>query len=141
MLAAALRDLLSRQFSLNTIDTTGQQANSPPDSTAFEGYDSIVTLRLAGHKTPLWLVNSGVGEVLASIGPMQHLSADDRPVWGQRAPGFDPTQRRFRSIAEAVTCYRTNMLRKQPRGPYAIAGYSYGGMMECLISFTPCLCA
>ncbi|XDG04482.1 hypothetical protein ABKA04_004097 [Annulohypoxylon sp. FPYF3050] len=129
MLAVALRGLLSQQLSSNTVDTTNQQANLPPDLAILEGYDPIVTLRPAGHKTPLWLVHPGVGEVLVFVGLAQHLSADDRPVYALRAPGFDPGQQRFCSITEAVACYRTNMLRKQPCGPYAIAGYSYGGML------------
>lgn len=92
-------------------------------------YDPVVTLRAQGTKTPLWLVHPGVGEILVFLGLSQHLSSDDRPVYALRARGFEPGQTRFSSIAEAVEVYVRAIRSQQPRGPYAIAGYSYGTML------------
>ncbi|KAI2601752.1 acetyl-CoA synthetase-like protein [Hypoxylon sp. NC1633] len=92
-------------------------------------YDAVVVLRSSGTKTPLWLVHPGVGDVLVFVGLAQHMSADDRPIYALRARGFEPGQSRFADINEAVTTYAAAVRQKQPHGPYAIAGYSYGTML------------
>lgn len=92
-------------------------------------YDPVVVLSKSGSKTPLWLVHPGIGEVLVFVGLAQHLAGDDRPVYALRARGFEPGHARFESIEEAVETYMTSIRQRQPRGPYAIAGYSYGTML------------
>lgn len=88
-----------------------------------------MTFRSTGTKTPLWLVHPGVGEVLVFVGLAQYLNEDDRPVYALRARGFEPGQERFDSITEAVETYVEAVQKYQPRGPYALAGYSYGTML------------
>ncbi|XDG05686.1 hypothetical protein ABKA04_005301 [Annulohypoxylon sp. FPYF3050] len=92
-------------------------------------YDPVVILRSSGRRTPLWLVHPGVGEVLVFVGLAQHLSQDDRPVYALRAKGFEVGQDRFPSIAVTVETYVRAIRQRQPRGPYALAGYSYGTML------------
>lgn len=92
-------------------------------------YDPIVTLRSTGAKTPLWLVHPGIGEVLVFVGLAHHMADDDRPIHALRARGFEPGQPKFASIVETVDAYVKTIRRHQPRGPYALAGYSYGTML------------
>ncbi|KAH8751349.1 hypothetical protein F5883DRAFT_507432 [Diaporthe sp. PMI_573] len=92
-------------------------------------YDPVVVLRATGSRTPLWLIHPGVGEILVFIGLAQHIAADDRPVYAMRPPGFEPGQEPFGNITEAVDAYTTAIQARQPRGPYALAGYSYGAML------------
>lgn len=92
------------------------------------GYDPVVTFRSEGNKTPLWLIHPGVGEVLVFVALAKHMEAD-RPLYAMRAPGFEKDQNCFTSIEEAVESYATAIRSRQPQGPYAIAGYSYGGML------------
>lgn len=92
-------------------------------------YDPVVTLRSGGTKTPLWLVHPGVGEVLVFINLAWHLADDERPIYALRARGFELGQTQFSSIAETVDTYVSALLDRQPSGPYAIAGYSYGAML------------
>ncbi|GAB1314335.1 hypothetical protein MFIFM68171_04545 [Madurella fahalii] len=92
-------------------------------------YDPVVVLRSAGTKTPLWLVHPGVGEVLVFVGLAQHMKEDDRPIYALRARGFEPGQQNFTCIAEAVETYVAAIRHRQPQGPYAIAGYSFGAML------------
>jgi acyl carrier protein len=94
-----------------------------------DSYGPVVVFRADGSKTPLWLIHPGVGEVLVFIGLARCLAADDRPVFALRAAGFEPNQRCFESINQAVDIYTTAIRRRQPRGPYALAGYSYGTML------------
>ncbi|KAK1145517.1 putative NRPS-like protein biosynthetic cluster [Aspergillus melleus] len=92
-------------------------------------YDPVVTLQPFGHKTPLWLVHPGVGEVLVFVTLAHHLT--DRPVYAFRAKGFNAAEGEtpFKSLNEVFETYHSAIKKHQPQGPYAIAGYSFGGMV------------
>lgn len=109
------------------LDARLQQSKAGSDHR--DSYDPVVVFRASGSKTPLWLIHPGVGEVLVFVGLAQCLAADDRPVYALRAAGFEPNHQRFESIQQAVDVYTAAVRRRQPRGPYAIAGYSYGTML------------
>jgi len=83
-------------------------------------------LQSQGSGTPLWLVHPGIGEILVFIGLAKYLT--DRPVYALRAKGFDG-QEHFKSIPEVLETFHETIKRKQPHGPYAIAGYSYGTLL------------
>ncbi|PWY67953.1 acetyl-CoA synthetase-like protein [Aspergillus heteromorphus CBS 117.55] len=91
------------------------------------GYNPVVMLQSAGTKTPLWLVHPGVGEVLVFLNLANLIK--DRAVYALRARGFNPGEEPFANIEEAVTIYHAAIKQQQPRGPYALAGYSYGSML------------
>lgn len=93
------------------------------------GYDPVVVFKATGSKKPLWLVHPGIGEVLVFVGLAQNMADDDRPVYALRARGFEQGHERFKSIEEAVDIYLAAIRKRQPQGPYAIAGYSYGTML------------
>jgi acyl-CoA synthetase (AMP-forming)/AMP-acid ligase II/thioesterase domain-containing protein len=109
-----------------------QPSDAGPESQAMPSaidYSPVVTFWSSGTKTPLWLIHPGVGEVLVFVGLAQHLRDDDRPVYALRARGFEEGQECFASIDETVTTYVSAIRQQQPRGAYAIAGYSYGTML------------
>ncbi|PYH47131.1 non-ribosomal peptide synthetase [Aspergillus saccharolyticus JOP 1030-1] len=81
-------------------------------------YNPVVVLQINGQKTPLWLVHPGVGEILVFLNLTKYIP--DRPV--------------FALSGEASTAPRYPIKQKQPQGPYAIAGYSYGAMLAFEIS-------
>ncbi|TEY54141.1 hypothetical protein BOTCAL_0242g00120 [Botryotinia calthae] len=89
-------------------------------------YNPIVVLRSEGSKPPLWLVHPGVGEVLVFLGLAQHMN--DRPIFDLRVRGFDG-EPPFNNLREILSIYYNAIKSRQPNGPYAIAGYSYGTML------------
>ncbi|KAH7915035.1 atromentin synthetase [Hygrophoropsis aurantiaca] len=91
-------------------------------------YDPIVPLQLTGKKTPIFFVHPGVGEVLIFVNLAKYFQ-NERPFYALRARGFEPGQPMFTSMDEMVSCYAAAVKRTQPVGPYAIAGYSYGGVV------------
>ncbi|KAI0198511.1 acetyl-CoA synthetase-like protein [Astrocystis sublimbata] len=99
------------------------------EDTPVQSYNPVIVLRPEGTKTPLWLVHPGVGEVLIFVRLAQQLAGDDRPVFALRAAGFEPGQQFLSSIEETVDIYASAIRRRQPHGPYALAGYSYGAML------------
>lgn len=52
-----------------------------------------------------------------------------RPVYAIRTRGYNPNERLFDSIQETADTYAEHIRRTQPRGPYAIAGYSLGSTL------------
>jgi acyl-CoA synthetase (AMP-forming)/AMP-acid ligase II/thioesterase domain-containing protein len=90
-------------------------------------YDPIVTLQPNGDKTPLFLLHPGIGEMLVFLGLVQYFP--DRPIYAMRARGLNEGEEKFTSLEEVVTTYHSAIKVKQPHGPYAIAGYSYGSML------------
>lgn len=109
--APSIRQLSDR---LNTADDDRSSA-----------YDPIVPLQTVGAKTPLFCVHPGVGEVLVFVNLAKYFIGE-RPFYALRARGFNHGETPFTSFAEMVGSYVSAIRMRQPHGPYAIAGYSYG---------------
>ncbi|WP_030265228.1 non-ribosomal peptide synthetase [Streptomyces violens] len=88
-------------------------------------YDPIVPLQTSGDKTPLFCVHPGVGEVLVFVNLAKYF-VQERPFYALRARGFNPGERPFESFDEMARTYAAAIREKQPHGPYALAGYSFG---------------
>jgi len=88
-------------------------------------YEPLVPLQTTGEKTPLFCVHPGVGEVVVFVNLARYF-AHERPFYALRAPGFDPGQRPFGTFAEMASSYAEAITARQPHGPYALAGYSFG---------------
>ncbi|KIK13271.1 hypothetical protein PISMIDRAFT_18100 [Pisolithus microcarpus 441] len=93
-----------------------------------EEYDPIVPLQLTGDRTPIFMVHPGVGEVLIFVNLAKYFQ-NERPFYALRARGFEPGHPFFGSMDEMVSSYAAAVKRTQAKGPYAIAGYSYGGVV------------
>ncbi|ATL25529.1 non-ribosomal peptide synthetase [Streptomyces formicae] len=89
-------------------------------------YDPLVPLQVTGEGTPLFCVHPGLGEVLVFINLAKYFTGE-RPFYALRARGFGQGETHFASFDEMVATYVTAIRRAQPHGPYAVAGYSYGG--------------
>ncbi|MGW2254443.1 AMP-binding protein [Kitasatospora sp. NPDC001660] len=88
-------------------------------------YDPLVPMQTGGDKTPLFCVHPGVGEVLVFVNLARYF-VGDRPFHALRARGFNDGEKPFVSFEEMVDTYVDAIRAEQPRGPYAVAGYSYG---------------
>lgn len=88
-------------------------------------YTPLVPFHRSGGRIPLFCVHPGLGDVLVFANLAKHFIGE-RPFYALRARGFSPGERNFDSFDEMVDAYLFAMLDVQPRGPYAIAGYSYG---------------
>ncbi|KAJ5263652.1 Thioesterase [Penicillium angulare] len=97
-------------------------------------YKPVVTLQPNGEgsKVPLWLFHPGVGEILIFLGLAQHFP--DRPVYAFRPRGFNPGEKPFHNQEDLLEAYYRGLKEKQPKGPYAMAGYSYGSVLAFELS-------
>ena len=91
-------------------------------------YNPLIPLKKEGSKLPLYLVH-GIGLNLFNFNSMvTHLDAD-QPVYGLRAAGLDGNLEPLRSIEQLAAYYNQEIINHDPIGPYAIAGYSAGGVI------------
>lgn len=129
-----LRSLVARRLGARdlqiitvlTAPTVRELAVRLTESEAERPYDPIVPMQVVGDKTPLFCVHPGVGEVLVFVNLAKYF-VGDRPFYALRARGFNPGEKPFGSMEEMVSTYVAAIREKQPQGPYAVAGYSYGG--------------
>jgi acetoacetyl-CoA synthetase len=97
-------------------------------SWAVQAFAPVVALRTEGDLAPLFVVHGLAGDILELRGLAQSLPGG-RPVFGLRARALDPRERAHETIEEMAEDYVEHVRRTQPRGPYFLAGYSFGGLI------------
>jgi acyl-CoA synthetase (AMP-forming)/AMP-acid ligase II/thioesterase domain-containing protein len=100
---------------------------APAEGRRRNEYDPVVPLQLTGHKTPLFCVHPAIGEILVFVNLAKYF-VNERPFYALRTRGFNEGEEYFGTLDEMVRTYVDAIRRVQPQGPYAIAGYSFGGM-------------
>jgi acetoacetyl-CoA synthetase len=90
-------------------------------------FSHLVQLR-AGTGRPVFIVHGIFGNVLQLKELAEQLSTT-RQIYAIQARGADPRQEPHGSIAEMVEAYIDAIHSVQPDGPYALAGYSFGGLI------------
>lgn len=90
-------------------------------------YNPIIPLQSNGSKTPLFCIHPGSGDILVFIALAAHFPT--RPVYALRSRGYNNNEYLFRSIDETAETYTYHIRQQQPKGPYAIAGYSLGSTL------------
>lgn len=93
-----------------------------------DSYNPLVPLQVTGDKPPLFCVHPGVGEILVFVNWSKHF-INKRPFHALRARGFEPGESHFITMDEMVEIYTQAIVSSQPKGPYSVAGYSYGGIV------------
>ncbi|GGW69354.1 non-ribosomal peptide synthetase [Streptomyces xantholiticus] len=123
MTAPTVRALAARL----TVEPGAHGADTAGGADAAE-YDPIVPMQTGGTRTPLFCVHPGVGEVLVFVNLAKYF-VGDRPFYALRARGFNEGEKPFATFEQLVDCYVEAIRARQPQGPYAVAGYSYGGVV------------
>jgi acetoacetyl-CoA synthetase len=87
----------------------------------------VVPMKPGGDGKPIYLVHCGGGHVLRYQSFVNALPAD-MPVYGITAPPIDEISETT-SVEELARRYIAEMRAVQPRGPYRLGGYSFGGLV------------
>lgn len=90
-------------------------------------FKSVVPVQTLGERTPLFFIHGSGGEPTGAWELSRWLGSD-QPVYGMRSRGLcgDPVQDSIPEIAEYyVECIR----RVQPKGPYCLSGFCFGGLV------------
>ncbi|MHB8383170.1 MAG: condensation domain-containing protein [Candidatus Binataceae bacterium] len=121
----ATRLPLSILFEAPTIehlaDILRQQGWRPPSS-------SLVAIRPAGSRPPLFIVSGLGGNVIRFNEIARHLHPD-RPLYALQPPGLNGSGPYLTCLEDMAAHYIREIKAKQPAGPYYLAGYSFGGLV------------
>jgi amino acid adenylation domain-containing protein len=88
----------------------------------------LIPLRAHGDGTPLFLVHAAGGGLF----PYRELTRalpTNRPIYGLERPGYESGVVEDLSIPHLAALYLEAVRRRQPHGPYIIAGWSLGGLI------------
>ncbi|HEU5124960.1 MAG TPA: amino acid adenylation domain-containing protein [Verrucomicrobiae bacterium] len=87
---------------------------------------SLVEIQPKGSRLPLYFVHgAGGGMFWGYVNLSRHLGPD-QPVFGLRSRGLDGREE-FQTIEQMAAQYVSDLRVIQPRGPYRIGGYCFGG--------------
>jgi pimeloyl-ACP methyl ester carboxylesterase len=134
ILFTEIRKLTGRAFPVTTIfeapTIAGLAAPLRDDAAVgvFSCLVCLVCLRREGAGRPLFIMHGFGGNVLELAKPARFLRCD-RPVYALQARGLDPAQEPHDRIEDMAEHYLGEIRALQPRGPYALAGFSTGGLV------------
>ena len=93
-----------------------------------DAWSPLVAIQSEGTATPFFCIHPGGGNVLCYLRLSQNLGTD-QPFFGLQAPGLDGICEPLTTVEEMAERYVTAILRSHPRGPYALGGWSVGGVV------------
>lgn len=100
------------------------------------GLSPVVPLRPRGTGHPLIMIPGMFGDIM-ELRALTNTIACERPLYGMRARGLAPGETPHTSVEAIATDYLKHLRALQPRGPYALVGYSFGGLvafeMACML--------
>lgn len=108
--------------------TISKLATQLAEKETAEKWDVLVPIKTTGSKIPLFLIHGGGMNILLFRSITEHFDAD-QPVYGLQALGFSHKTDIPATIEEIAARYVNDILKVNPDGPYALAGYSLGGFM------------
>lgn len=91
-------------------------------------WSNLVPLYTKGAKAPFFLMHSHGGNIL-EYHALADLLKNDRPVYALQCSGLDGSPVREASVEEMGARYLEEILRVQPKGPYYLGGFCFGGYL------------
>ena len=116
---------LASLFEKPTIERMARLLNL--DATAIT-WDALVPIKTGGAKMPLYIVHGAGLNVLLFNAVAMGLSPD-QPVYGLQAKGLNGIDEPLTRIEDMAAHYIDSILAQNPGGPYALAGFSFGGII------------
>jgi amino acid adenylation domain-containing protein len=96
--------------------------------TASITWESLVPIKPSGSKMPLYIVH-GAGLNVLLFNALAMNMDTDQPVFGLQAKGLNGVDAPLDVMEEIAANYIAEIIAKNPDGPYALAGYSLGGII------------
>ncbi|NEE17920.1 amino acid adenylation domain-containing protein, partial [Streptomyces sp. SID7499] len=117
--SVAVRDL----FAAPTVAELMQRMSL---SSVRDALDVLLPIRAEGSRPPFFLVHPAGGLSWCYM-PLTRYVEPDIPLYGLQARGLDGRSELAGSIREMAADYIEQIRSVQPRGPYRLLGWSYGG--------------
>jgi len=93
-----------------------------------EEWKSVICIHNGKGRIPLFIIHGAGLNILLFNTLAKHLSPD-QPVYGVQPAGMDGATKPHETIEEIKEHYLREIKTVQPEGPYAIAGFSMGGII------------
>lgn len=91
-------------------------------------WDTLVPLKATGTKVPIYLVHGYDLNILPFTCLARNME-DDQPVYGVQAMGLSGQSEPYDNMIDLAAHYVKEIILSNPKGPYAIVGYSFGGVI------------
>ncbi len=91
-------------------------------------WDSLVPIKPKGNKMPLYMVH-GAGLNVLLFNTLAMSMSPEQPVYGLQAKGLNGVDEPLSNIEDIAAYYIAAIMEQNPTGPYALAGYSFGGII------------
>jgi len=91
-------------------------------------WDSLVAIKPQGNKMPLYIVH-GAGLNVLFFNTLAKNMDPDQPIYGLQAKGLNGIDEPLEKIEDMAAYYISEIVKHNPKGPYAIAGFSFGGII------------
>lgn len=92
------------------------------------GWDSLVPINTKGSRLPFFCVH-GIGGGVLDYAGLAKLLGTEQPFYALQARGMDGVVPPHHRIEDMARYYIEGMKAVQPEGPYALGGYSFGGVV------------
>ncbi|MCK8495658.1 amino acid adenylation domain-containing protein [Spirosoma sp. RP8] len=89
-------------------------------------WKSLVPIKPQGSKVPIYIIH-GIGLNLLNFSSFLANMDPEQPIYGLQARGLDGIDEPLDTMESIAEFYNSEVLEQNPTGPYAIAGYSFGG--------------
>ena len=126
---ARLEKETGRRLPLSTLfefPTIRSMANLLRPDTPTTTWKSLIPIKPAGNRPPIYIIH-GTGLNLLNFSSFSHCLDPEQPLYGLQAKGLDGTEEPLNRIEAIAANYIEEILVHNPDGPYALAGYSFGG--------------
>ncbi len=91
-------------------------------------FQALVAIQPKGRKPPIYLVH-GAGLHVFLFQALTKYMDKDQPIYGIQALGLQTDVDPLETIEEMAAYYISEIIQQNPDGPYALAGYSFGGLI------------
>jgi amino acid adenylation domain-containing protein len=122
-LAALIRGrALDAEASAVDVEKSLAQANS-----------TIIPIQTSGSDAPLFMIHGGEGHILG-FHRLATLTGADRPIYAVQAQSFLQGKSALLSVEDQSAYYLAEIRKIQPKGPYFLLGYCFGGLVALEIA-------
>ncbi|MZD54989.1 thioesterase domain-containing protein, partial [Streptomyces sp. SID5606] len=115
-------------FQAPTVAALAQQLDRAPGSSPGESLGVLLPLRAEGDLDPLFCIHPAIGLSWAYSGLLGHLDRR-QPLYGLQARRFSEPDAPAPGLEEMVEDYLNEIRTVRPSGPYALLGWSFGGIV------------
>jgi len=91
-------------------------------------FSSVVPIQPSGSHPPFFCIH-GVGGNVLGFHELASRMAPDYPFFGLQSQGLDGTRPCHRRMEEMAAHYLNEIRNVQPKGPYFLGGFSFGGLV------------